>query len=273
MNFVENDYVLSDALKEALLVVEVTGRPLLVKGEPGTGKTQLAHHVAKTLMRPLFQWPIKSTTIAKDGAYFYDAVSRLNDARFAPEGGEGNVHQIEKYIHMGPLGKAFTSPEAAILLIDEIDKADLEFPNDLLLELDQMEFIIPETQKTIKAKHRPLVIITSNNEKELPDAFLRRCIFHYIEFPKMDFMKSIVETHFPKMDNKLLNQALTAFYRLRDMEELKKKPSTSELIDWIQILLHQGAELSKGENPPFIGTLIKNEEDLLFFRKKSSYRD
>jgi MoxR-like ATPase len=255
-------YVVSRELEEALLVAEVTKRPLLIKGEPGTGKTLLAEHISKTRNLPIFKWHVKSTSLAKDGLYFYDAVSRLNDSRFNEGKERDKVHNIENYIRMGPLGLAFTSETPSIVLIDEIDKADLEFPNDLLLELDQMEFVITETSRIVKAKHRPLTIITSNNERELPDAFLRRCIFHYIEFPNKDLMEEIIRVHLPDLDSSLLQIAMKTFYKIRKMEDMKKKPSTSELLDWIQILLYQGAKLNSMDKIPFLGALVKNEEDL-----------
>ncbi|MCB1191595.1 MAG: MoxR family ATPase [Leptospiraceae bacterium] len=262
---VKEDYVVSKELEEAVMIAEITQRPLLIKGEPGTGKTLLAQHIAQKKNMPLFQWHIKSISQAKDGLYFYDAVSRLNDSRF----GEGerlkDVHNIENYIRMGALGLAFESDVKAVVLIDEIDKADIEFPNDLLLELDQMEFVIVETLRVVKAKHRPLMIITSNNEKELPDAFLRRCIFHFIEFPSKEMMLKIIDSHFPGIDSGLVNTALKTFYRIRQIDDLRKKPSTSELIDWLHILLYQGANLHAMERIPYIGTLIKNEEDLFNF--------
>ena len=255
-------YVVSRELEEALLVAEVTGRPLLIKGEPGTGKTLLAEHISKTRNLPIYKWHVKSTSLAKDGLYFYDAVSRLNDSRFSEGKDREKVHNIENYIRMGPLGLAFESKQKCIVLIDEIDKADLEFPNDLLLELDQMEFVGVETNRIVKAKERPLTIITSNNERELPDAFLRRCIFHYIEFPSRDLMEQIIRVHLPDIDSTLLQTAMKTFYKVRRLEELKKKPSTSELLDWIQILLYQGAKLNPMDKIPFVGALIKNEEDL-----------
>lgn len=262
---VRDDYVVSQELEEAVMIAEVTKRPLLIKGEPGTGKTLLAQHIAKKKEMPLFQWHVKSISQAKDGLYFYDAVSRLNDSRFAEGERLHDVHNIENYIRLGALGKAFECEEKAVVLIDEIDKADIEFPNDLLLELDQMEFVIVETSRVVKAKNRPLMIITSNNEKELPDAFLRRCIFHFIEFPSKEMMLKIIHSHFPGIDSDLINIAMKTFYRIRQIEDLRKKPSTSELIDWIHILLYQGASLRAMERIPYIGTLIKNEEDLFNF--------
>ncbi|MBK8399358.1 MAG: MoxR family ATPase [Leptospiraceae bacterium] len=255
-------YVVSRELEEALLVAEVTKRPLLIKGEPGTGKTLLAEHISKSRKLPIFKWHVKSTSLAKDGLYFYDAVSRLNDSRFNEGKDREKVQNIENYIRMGPLGLAFESNVQSIVLIDEIDKADLEFPNDLLLELDQMEFVITETNRVVKAKHRPMTIITSNNERELPDAFLRRCIFHYIEFPTRALMEEIIRVHLPDIDSALIQTAMKTFYKIRRMEDMKKKPSTSELLDWIQILLYQGAQLNSMDKIPFLGALVKNEEDL-----------
>ncbi|MBE7411533.1 MAG: MoxR family ATPase [Leptospiraceae bacterium] len=253
-------YILSNELGEAVKIAEITERPLLVKGEPGTGKTLLAHYVSTQKKMPLFRWHVKSTSEAKEGLYFYDAVARLNDSRFSEIDSKKDIHNIENYIRLGALGEAFESDVKPIVLIDEIDKADIEFPNDLLLELDSMEFFITETNRKVKAKHRPLIIITSNNEKELPDAFLRRCIFHYIDFPSKEFMESIVKSHFPEIDKDILKKAIETFYSLRKSYDLKKKPSTSELIDWIHILLHQGADWKK-TNIPYLGTLVKNEED------------
>ncbi|WCL47994.1 AAA family ATPase [Leptospira sp. GIMC2001] len=261
--FKTESYVLSPALEEAVQVAEITSRPLLLRGEPGTGKTLLAEHIATKQSLPLFSWNVKSISQAKEGLYFYDAVSRLNDSRFATEEAANRVKDIENYIRMGALGQAFEYGKC-LVLIDEIDKADIEFPNDLLLELDRMQFDITETGKTIKAKIRPLTIITSNNEKELPDAFLRRCIFHYIEFPSKEFMLTIVESHFPDLDKKFMSRALDLFYHIRSRDELKKKPSTSELLDWIKVLLHMGASLDEG-TIPYPGTLLKNEEDYRIF--------
>ncbi|MCB0855604.1 MAG: MoxR family ATPase [Bacteroidetes bacterium] len=239
-------------------------KPLLVKGEPGTGKTLLAHEIAEALQKPILTWYVKSTTTAQQGLYEYDAVSRLRDSQL----GSDKVEDIANYIKKGKLWEAFEAKEQVVLLIDEIDKADIEFPNDLLLELDKMEFYCYELQKTIKAVHRPIVIITSNNEKELPDAFLRRCFFHYIRFPEASTMKQIVDVHYPGLDQKLLERAMKIFYEIRDIRGMKKKPSTSELIDWIKILLLERISLKeleavnlKENNPPMAGALIKNEQD------------
>lgn len=259
-----DDYIASEELANIVNAAIALGRPLLVRGEPGTGKTLLAMSIAKALNKKLIVWNIKSTTKAKDGLYVYDTVQRLNDSRF----GDKDISNIENYIKLGELGQAFVSDEQVVLLIDEIDKADIEFPNDLLNELDEMSFKIIETGKVIKAKFRPIVIITSNNEKELPDAFLRRCVFHYIEFPDEELMRKIVKVHHPNIEENLLNQVLKKFYELRSISTLKKKPSTSELIDWIAVLLKFGiTEERLAEEIPFIGSLIKKEQDLIEFQR------
>ena len=236
------------------------GRPLLLKGEPGTGKTLLAVNLAKAMGLQLERWQVKSTTKAADGLYVYDTVRRLHDSRF----GEGNVRDVAQYIELGPLGRAFKSDAQKVVLIDEVDKADIEFPNDLLHELDTMSFTITETSETVTANHRPVVVITSNNEKELPDAFLRRCVFHFIEFPPRELMNRIVKVHHPDVEDSLLAGALEAFYRLRNVDGLRKPPSTSELIDWISALRHSGMDPAKllGAGLPFIGTLLKKEQDM-----------
>ena len=259
-------YIADESLQNAVNVAIALEKPLLIKGEPGTGKTLLAKSIAEALNKPIFIWNIKSTTKAQEGLYIYDTVKRLNDARF----GDKDISDIRQYIRFGPLGQAFLCDEKAVLLIDEIDKADIEFPNDLLHELDEMSFYIYETDEYIHAKHRPIVIITSNSEKELPDAFLRRCIFHYIEFPTPELMAEIVKVHFPDIDKKLLNQALDVFYKLREIDDLRKKPSTSELIDWIRVLMVSGVKIDKKDFPhiPFLGTLIKNEQDFSIFQSK-----
>lgn len=254
------EYIVSAELKEAVHVAEITKRPLLLKGEPGTGKTLLASHLAESQKLPFFRWHVKSTSLAKEGLYFYDAVSRLNDSRFPDEETRKKVQDVRNYIRLGALGEAFQYPKKSVVLIDEIDKADIEFPNDLLLELDKMEFFIPETKEHIIAKERPIVIITSNNEKELPDAFLRRCIFHYIEFPGRETMKEIVKVHFPKIETELMEKALAMFYSIRRIESLRKKPSTSELLDWLQVLLKSG-ETIDSNRIPFAGSLFKTEDD------------
>jgi MoxR-like ATPase len=252
-------YIASGPLVDAVNCAIALGRPLLLKGEPGTGKTVLAAHVAEGLGMSMLQWHIKSTTKAADGLYVYDTVQRLNDSRF----GTGDVADIGRYIKLGPLGRAFAAPERLVLLIDEVDKADLEFPNDLLRELDEMRFSIIETNEEIVAKERPVVLITSNNEKELPDAFLRRCIFHYIEFPDVVTMRKIVAVHHPHLEAKLLDQVLIKFYWLREQSELRKRPSTSELIDWISALLRSGISPKQlEEHLPFVGALLKKEGDV-----------
>ncbi|MGQ9546770.1 MAG: AAA family ATPase [Dehalococcoidia bacterium] len=256
------DYVISEPLKNAVNVAIALSRPLLIRGEPGTGKTLLAHSIAKGLGKRLIVWNIKSTTKAQEGLYVYDTVQRLNDSRF----GDRDVSDIKQYIKLGKLGQAFVSPEQVVLLIDEIDKADLEFPNDLLNELEEMSFYIPETNETITANHRPIVVITSNAEKELPDAFLRRCIFHYIEFPDPALMEEIVRVHFPNIKDNLLREALKAFYKLREIDDFRKKPSTSELIDWIRALVAGGVPHDKVSSEiPFVGTLLKKETDYDYF--------
>jgi MoxR-like ATPase len=247
------------ASKPLMVNVSVAlGKPLVIKGEPGTGKTLLAHSIAGALNKKLLIWNIKSTTKAKDGLYVYDTVQRLNDARFKDK----DISDIRQYIKLGKLGQAFTSDEQLVLLIDEVDKADVEFPNDLLNELDEMSFHIPELDEEVRAKHRPVVIITSNSEKELPDAFLRRCIFHYIEFPDQEMMEKIVKVHYPDIENKLMREAIKKFYWIREVEGLRKKPSTSELIDWIKVLALGGISTDKiSSEIPFLGTLLKTEQD------------
>jgi MoxR-like ATPase len=263
------DYVTSEPLRNAVNVSIALGRPLLVRGEAGTGKTLLAHSIAQGLGKRLIAWNIKSTTKAQEGLYVYDTVQRLNDSRF----GDKDISDIKQYIKLGKLGQAFNSPEQVVLLIDEVDKADIEFPNDLLNELDEMSFYIPETNETITAIHRPITVITSNAEKELPDAFLRRCIFHYIEFPTPELMEEIVRVHFPNIKDNLLGEALKAFYSLREIDDFRKKPSTSELIDWIRALIAGGIphkEVSK--QIPFVGTLLKKESDYDFFVRNFATR-
>jgi MoxR-like ATPase len=252
------DYIASRALQNDVNVAIALGRPLLIKGEPGTGKTLLASSIAAGLATDLLVWTIKSTTKAQDGLYIYDTVQRLNDARF----GDHDISDIKHYIKHGKLGQAFTSPKRVVLLIDEIDKADIEFPNDLLTELDEMKFYIPETAETISTIHRPVIIITSNAEKELPDAFLRRCVFHYIQFPDAAFMNDIVKVHFPNLEEKMIKEAVNAFFSLRELDNLRKKPSTSELIDWIKVLVASGTRSKDiGRQLPFLGALLKNEQD------------
>ncbi len=254
-------YVASRALQDAVNVSLALERPLLIKGEPGTGKTLLARHIAQALGMEFLIWNVKSTTKARDGLYTYDTVARLNDARF----GDGDVKDIRRYIKYGPLGRAFGSPQRLVLLIDEVDKADIEFPNDLLHELDEMSFEVLETGEVVTAAQRPAVIVTSNSEKELPDAFLRRCVFHYIDFPDEAQMRAIVAVHFPGLSNRLLADALRVFYGLREVPGLRKKPSTSELLDWLRALLASGARLPEGdpapEAIPFLGALVKMQED------------
>jgi MoxR-like ATPase len=265
-----SQYVATDDLKLAVNAAMTLKRPLLIKGEPGTGKTMLAEEVAASLGMPLFQWHIKSTTKAQQGLYEYDAVSRLRDSQL----GDERVRDIANYIVKGVLWQAFESDEPAVLLIDEIDKADIEFPNDLLRELDRMEFHVYETRQLVRAKHRPLVVITSNNEKELPDAFLRRCFFHYIKFPDPATMQRIVDVHYPGIREELLRAALESFFDLRNVSGLKKKPSTSELLDWLKLLLAEsippGALRSPDQKqvvPPLAGALLKNEQDLSLFER------
>ena len=254
-----DDYVVTKELMNAVNVSIALQKPLLIKGEPGTGKTMLAESISKALDMDLIIWGIKSTTKAQEGLYVYDTVQRLYDSQF----GVGNVSDIKQYIKLGKLGEAFTSDKQVVLLIDEIDKADLEFPNDLLWELDKMEFYINETKETIKTKHRPIVIITSNAEKELPDAFLRRCIFHYIEFPDAEKMEEIINVHFGNIDQKLCQKALEAFYEIRKMDEIQKKPSTSELLDWIQALMISGVDIENlSSEMPFVGVLLKKNQDI-----------
>ncbi len=253
------EYVASEELMSAVNVAVALQKPLLIKGEPGTGKTMLAEAVSKSLGKDLIIWNIKSTTKAQDGLYMYDTIQRLYDGQFGEEG----VDDIGHYIKLGKLGEAFTHEDQVVLLIDEIDKADLEFPNDLLWELDQMEFYIHETKETIVAKHRPIVIITSNAEKELPDAFLRRCIFHYIDFPDEELMREIVKVHYPDVEENLLKNAMDVFYDIRSMKDIRKKPSTSELIDWINALMIGGISADRiRQELPFVGVIVKKDEDL-----------
>ncbi len=263
-------YVATDDLMMAVNAAVTLERPILIKGEPGTGKTQLAFEIASALERPLFEWHIKSTTKAQQGLYDYDAVARLRDSQL----GDDRVHDIANYIVRGKIWEAFESNVQPVLLIDEIDKADIEFPNDLLQELDRMEFYVYETKRLIEATHRPIVVITSNNEKELPDAFLRRCFFHYIKFPDQETMEKIVNVHYPDLKKKLLKEALEAFYKVRDVPGLKKKPSTSELLDWIKLLLAEDIppEALRTDDrrkaiPPLYGALLKNEQDVHLFEQ------
>jgi MoxR-like ATPase len=265
-----SDYIATDDLKVAVNAAVTLRRPLLIKGEPGTGKTVLAHEIAKAANAPLIEWHIKSTTKAHQGLYEYDAVARLRDGQL----GDERVHDINNYIRKGKLWEAFTSPVLPVLLIDEIDKADIEFPNDLLQELDRMSFDVYETHETIAAKERPIVVITSNNEKELPDAFLRRCFFHYIKFPDRDTMQAIVDVHFPGIQKILVKRAMDIFYEVRDVPGLKKKPSTSELLDWLKLLLNEDMPLDVLQNrdptkaiPPLHGALLKNEQDIMLFER------
>ena len=258
------EYVASEELMASVNIAMALEKPLLIKGEPGTGKTQLAQAVSKALGKRLIIWNIKSTTKAQEGLYIYDTIQRLYDGQF----GESGVDDISKYIKLGKLGEAFDSEDQVVLLIDEIDKADLEFPNDLLWELDQMEFYIGETKKTIKAKHGPIVIITSNAEKELPDAFLRRCIFHYIDFPDKELMAQIVKVHYPNVEENLLNAAMDTFYDIRNIHDIRKKPSTSELIDWVNALQLGGISAEQIRSKlPFVGVVVKKDEDLELVKK------
>tara|TARA_R110000772_G_scaffold35991_24_gene86383 strand:- start:974 stop:1819 length:846 start_codon:yes stop_codon:yes gene_type:complete len=264
------DYVATDDLKVAVNAAVTLRRPLLVKGEPGTGKTVLAYEIAKATGAPLIEWNVKSTTKAHQGLYEYDAVARLRDGQL----GDERVHDISNYIRKGKLWEAFTAPELPVLLIDEIDKADIEFPNDLLQELDRMEFHVYETKETIKAAERPIVVITSNNEKELPDAFLRRCFFHYIKFPDRETMQEIINVHFPDIQKILVKKAMDIFYQVRDVPGLKKKPSTSELLDWLKLLLAEDMPLEVLQSqdpskaiPPLHGALLKNEQDVMLFER------
>ena len=263
------DYIATDDLTIAVNAAVTLERPLLVKGEPGTGKTELARQVSASLELPMIEWNIKSTTRAQQGLYEYDAVSRLRDSQL----GDERVHDVKNYIRKGKLWEAFEADQKVVLLIDEIDKADIEFPNDLLQELDKMEFFVYETGETIRARHRPIVIITSNDEKELPDAFLRRCFFHYIRFPEMETLRQIVEVHFPGIKEALLTTALTQFYEIRDQAGLKKKPSTSEVLDWLKLLLAEDLSAedlkSTGANalPKLHGALLKNEQDVHLFER------
>jgi len=264
------DYVATDDLKVAVNAAVTLRRPLLVKGEPGTGKTVLAHEIARAMDAPLIEWHVKSTTKAHQGLYEYDAVARLRDGQL----GDPRVHEIRNYIRRGKLWDAFTSPALPVLLIDEIDKADIEFPNDLLQELDRMSFDVYETGETIAARERPVVVITSNNEKELPDAFLRRCFFHYIAFPDRETMQSIIDVHFPSIQKLLVSRALDIFYDIREVPGLKKKPSTSELLDWLKLLLAEDMPLEVLQSrdprkaiPPLHGALLKNEQDVMLFER------
>ena len=263
-------YVATDDLKVAVNAAVLLRRPLLVKGEPGTGKTVLAQEIASTMGAPLIEWNVKSTTKAQQGLYEYDAVARLRDGQL----GDERVHDISNYIRRGKLWDAFTAPQLPVLLIDEIDKADIEFPNDLLQELDRMSFDVYDTRQRIEAKERPIVIITSNNEKELPDAFLRRCFFHYIKFPDRATMQAIIDVHFPKIQQTLVAKAMDIFYEVRDVPGLKKKPSTSELLDWLKLLMNEDMPLDVLQHrdptkaiPPLHGALLKNEQDVMLFEK------
>ena len=265
-----SSYIATEDLKVAVNAAVTLRRPLLVKGEPGTGKTVLAHEIAKAVNAPLIEWNVKSTTKAQQGLYEYDAVARLRDGQL----GDERVHDISNYIKKGKLWEAFTSEQLPVLLIDEIDKADIEFPNDLLQELDRMSFDVYETHQTIAAKERPIVVITSNNEKELPDAFLRRCFFHYIKFPDRETMREIIDVHFPHIQKTLVTRAMDMFYELREVPGLKKKPSTSELLDWLKLLLNEDMPLEVLQDsnpnsaiPPLHGALLKNEQDVMMFER------
>lgn len=265
-----SNYVATEDLKVAVNAAVQLRRPLLVKGEPGTGKTVLAHEISKAIGAPLIEWNIKSSTKAQQGLYEYDAVARLRDGQL----GDERVHDISNYIKKGKLWEAFTAEQLPVLLIDEIDKADIEFPNDLLQELDRMSFDVYETQERVEAKERPIVVITSNNEKELPDAFLRRCFFHYIKFPDRETMQSIIDVHFPDIQKTLVKKAMDIFYELREVPGLKKKPSTSELLDWLKLLLHEDMPLEVLQDanpnsaiPPLHGALLKNEQDVMLFER------
>ncbi|WP_170005227.1 AAA family ATPase [Pseudopontixanthobacter vadosimaris] len=264
------DYIATEDLKVAVNAAVMLRRPLLVKGEPGTGKTVLAHEIARAIDAPLIEWNVKSTTKAQQGLYEYDAVARLRDGQL----GDERVHDISNYIKKGKLWEAFTAPELPVLLIDEVDKADIEFPNDLLQELDRMSFDVYETQQRITAAERPIVVITSNNEKELPDAFLRRCFFHYIKFPDRETMRDIIDVHFPNIQKTLVTKAMDIFYEVRDVPGLKKKPSTSELLDWLKLLLNEDMPLEVLQDrdptkaiPPMHGALLKNEQDVMLFER------
>ena len=263
-------YIATEDLKVAVNAAVTLRRPLLVKGEPGTGKTVLAHEIASAIGAPLIEWNIKSTTKAQQGLYEYDAVARLRDGQL----GDERVHDISNYIKKGKLWEAFTSEQLPVLLIDEIDKADIEFPNDLLQELDRMSFDVYETRERVEARERPIVVITSNNEKELPDAFLRRCFFHYIKFPDRETMADIIDVHFPDIQKRLVSKAMDIFYELRDVPGLKKKPSTSELLDWLKLLLNEDMPLEVLQDrdaskaiPPLHGALLKNEQDVMLFER------